>query len=233
MPRIDQLIRSLQRVKPFGQIPEQELRDFILAGQIESIAAQTLIFHEEAACSGLYVLLAGQVQLCRHSAEGHITILAVFDPVIMFNEVAALDGGANPVTAIAGSASTIWRISSDRLSQFLSAHALISLELLKILAGRNRLLVNHLQNLSFYPVQIRTAKLLLELSNNGSQPVDRRRYPNHQLAARIATVPEAFSRALKALRESGAIEATPQSIFITRPQCLTQLTRSAADKFQP
>jgi CRP/FNR family transcriptional regulator len=221
----DRLTQLLHQVPQFRQIPEQDLREFILAGQIDTLPGEMIIFGEDEPCAGLYVLLHGQVRLCRHSLEGQVSILAIIDPVIMFNEVAALDSGSNPVTAITCQETILWRIAPERLHTFLSGNPLICLELLRILAGRNRRLVAQFQDLSFRTVQARAAKLLLELSANGSQPIDRRKSPNHQLAAQIATVPEAFSRALKTLRESGAIEVTPQFIRVRDPERLSQLAR--------
>jgi CRP-like cAMP-binding protein len=223
---IDHLTQLLLQVKPFARIPAREVRDFILAGQIFNMPAGAVIFHEEAPCAGVFVLLRGQVQLCRISAEGQVSIITVFDPVIMFNEVAALDGGANPVTAVALADTSLWRISADGLQEFLLQHPNICLELLRVMAGRNRRLVAHFQDLSFRTVLARAAKLLLELTENGLRPVDRRQQPNHRLAGRIATVPEAFSRALKALRESGAVAVEPKAIHVLDP---AQLGRIAGE----
>jgi CRP/FNR family transcriptional regulator len=219
----DRLTQLLNQVPQFRQIPEQDLREFILAGQIDSLPGETIVFGEDELCAGLYVLLRGQVRLCRHSLEGQVSILAIIDPVIMFNEVAALDGGPNPVSAITNQETTLWRIAPERLHTFLLGNPSVCLELLRILAGRNRRLVAQFQDLSFRTVQARAAKLLLELSANGTHPIDRRKSPSHQLAAQIATVPEAFSRALKTLRESGAIEVTPQFIRVRDPEHLGQL----------
>jgi len=226
---IDQLTQLLLNVKQFARIPEREVREFILAGQMFTVPAGAVIFNAEEPCAGLYVLLRGQVQLCRISLEGQMSIITVFDPVIMFNEVAALDGGPNPVTAMALAETSLWRVSADGLQDFLLQHPNICLELLRVMAGRNRRLVTHFQDLSFCTVQARAAKLLLELSENGCRTVDRRQQPNHRLAARIATVPEAFSRALKALREVGAVEVLPRTIRVLDLVSLSRLAQLRLD----
>jgi hypothetical protein len=67
--------------------------------------------------------------------------------------------------------------------------------------------------------------LRLEVSRNGQVPIDRRLHPNHQLAAQIATGPEAFSRSLRLFNESGDIQTSARIIQILRPHQLLQVTQ--------
>ena len=102
------LAKRLQRVEHFNNISLEEVERIILAGTIKSFAKNQVIFSEEEPSSGMYVLLNGQVQLCKISLQGQISILSVINPVIMFNEVFALDNGPNPITAVADQDSLIW-----------------------------------------------------------------------------------------------------------------------------
>ena len=94
-----------------------------------------------------------------------------------------------------------------------------------MLAERNRLIVAQYYDLSFRSVLARTAKLLLELSQNGQQTIHRRDNPIHMLAARIATVPEAVSRALKEIEKQGAISMTRSTIEVRLPWVLANLAQ--------
>ncbi|NIP44079.1 MAG: cyclic nucleotide-binding domain-containing protein, partial [Gammaproteobacteria bacterium] len=60
-----------------------------------------IIFREGEDCSGLFVLLKGLVHLYKMGLQGKETIVTSVQPVIMFNEVPIIDGGPNPVTALA------------------------------------------------------------------------------------------------------------------------------------
>lgn len=220
---ISDLVHIIEKVGPFRGMAEEEIRSLILSGQMLDFQREAVIFREEEPCAGLHVLLKGQVQLCKISQGGQISILSVMDPIVMFNEVAALDGGPNPVTAFAGSPSTLWKILPETLHAFLMGHPLVQAGLLKVLASRNRLLIEHVQDLSFRSVLSRTAKLLLELSANGGQTVDRRAHPNYQLAARISTVPEALSRSLRSLNAEKSIELTKHTIIVLNTQRLMEV----------
>ena len=219
---IQQLTQQLARVRHFRDLPAAELQAIIAAGRIQRFAREAVIFMENEPCAGLFVLLEGQVQLCKLSPDGQVAILAVYEPVIMFNEVAALDQGSNPATAIALADTAAWRLEPQPLEALVLKHPQIALGMLRLLASRNRRLVSHFEDLSFRPVLARTAKLLLELSQQGTCPIDRRKNPNYQMASRIATIPEAFSRSLGIFKSNADVLCTYHSIQVLQPARLQE-----------
>lgn len=225
IPDLPNLLAQLHRVQHFRQLPEADVRAIIMAGGVRRYAAGETICAEGEPCSGMFVLLRGRVHLEKLGPLGQRFIIAVIEPVIMFNEVAALDGGPNPATAVTTHDSLIWQVSCDHFQALLKQHPEISLGMIQVLARRNRLLVSQYADLSFRPVQARVAKMLLELSDAGRHPIDRRKHPNHEMAARIATVPEAFSRAPNTFRRSGCITTTRTTITVS---CIEDLIALAA-----
>jgi CRP/FNR family transcriptional regulator len=223
MYTVSDLVQLLGSVKHFHRIKPEDLEQIILDGRVQEYQAGEFIFQEDSPNAGLFVLLQGQIQLCKHSALGQNAILSIFDPVIMFNEVAALDRGHNPVTAIAVEPSQVWRLEADHLDRLILQYPHIGLGLLRVVAARNRHLVAQFEDLSFRSVLARAAKLLLELSVNGTLPIDRHKHPVYQMAARIATVPEAFSRTLKVFRTNGDIRSSGSVIEVVNPAHLKEL----------
>lgn len=217
------LVHRLSKVKHFLQMRPEELEEIVRVGQTRSFSSGEIIFQEDAPGAGLFVLLSGQIQLCKLSPQGQNAILAVFDPVIMFNEAPALDRGPNPVTAVAVEDTVVWRLDSEHLDRFILNYPQIGLGLLRVLAARNRHLVDRFGDLSFRTVLARAAKLLLELSADGTRVIDRRKHPVHQMAARIATVPEAFSRSLKVFKTNGDIQCAGSTIEVTNPARLKEI----------
>ncbi len=222
----DHLVGMLRGVGPFGSIPEGEIRNFIQLGVQRRYSREELIFQENEREACLYVLLRGRVRLCKLSPSGQVSILTILEPVVMFNEVAAIDEGVTAVTAQTDEESLVWSISGADLRRFLIQYPYITFSMLKVMAERNRQLVGQFQNLSFRSVLARSAKLILELGNESAHGVDRRRYPNHVLAAWIATVPEAFSRSLKILREEGAVETSLHWIKVTDLERLQEIAQT-------
>ncbi|MEK6256865.1 MAG: Crp/Fnr family transcriptional regulator [Chloroflexota bacterium] len=188
------------------------------------------ILLESEPCSGLCVLLRGEVQLYKLSLEGKENTIAIIKPVIMFNEVAAIDGKPNPVSALALKNSIVWRTDYETFQLGLERFPELGIGLLPILARRNRKLIAKYADLSFRPVIERVAKMLLELSDYGMHPIQRESNSAQQMAAQIATVPVVISRSLGELRDKGYIETTRSEILVLQPQ---ELARLGLLEFEP
>lgn len=212
-------------IRHFRDLPYADVVGIVASGKVRRVVRDETIFVEGEPSAGLCVLFTGLVHLCKLGPQGEVGILGVVEPVIMFNEVAALDGGPNPVTAVAAEDSVLWQISADRFGTLLHRYPQIGLGLLPILARRNRLLISQVEDLSFRSVLARTAKLLLDLSARGAQPIARKQHPNHELAARIATVPEAFSRCLHIFRDKGYLCASRHTLTVLEPERLAEIAQ--------
>lgn len=219
------LVESLGRVEHFKRLAEADRAEIVNAGQIRTFPAGSVIFREAEAAAGMFVLFDGHVHLCKLGPQGQQTIVAEIEPVIMFNEVTVLDGGPNLTTAIAVQDCTTWNISFENFQALLKRYPMVGLGLLRVLAQRTRNLLSQYEDLSFRSVVARTAKLLLDLSEHGKRPIDRKIHPNADMAARIATVPEALSRSLQILRKNGDIVCTRTTIVVNQPQTLEKFAQ--------
>jgi len=226
----ENLAERLGNVSHFMKLPLADRLSIILAGQMRLFPAGTTILAEEEPCAGMYVLLKGHVHICKLGPQGQQSIIADIDPVIMFNEVALLDGEPNPYTAIATQNCLAWHISHQAYAKLLQRYAKdqymqVALGLLDIMARRYRQLLSSYADLSFLTVPVRVAKLIYELSDCGRKPIDRRETSISEMAAHISTVPEAISRALNFLRCQGIIHTTRTKITVLQPDELVRLTQ--------
>lgn len=214
--QMDNLTNLLRRVWHFRHLSPGDLSRIITAGQIKRFREEEMIFHEGAESAGMFVLLNGRVDLYKQSPDGQEQIIAVIEPVIMFNELTVIDNGSNPYTAIAQRDCVTWNISHQAFCDLVRRYPdpEIGLGLLRILAARTRLLINRCEDLSYRPVLARTAKLLIELSSGGTAIINRGEYPIKKLAAHVASVPEVVSRSLSSLQEKGLIRADRQEIEV-------------------
>jgi len=217
------LIARLGGVSHFHHLSETDRTRIVSAGQIHFYPAGSMIFEEGGDCAGLFVLFKGYVNLCKLGLQGQETIISVIKPVIMFNEVAVLDGGPNPLSARAVEDCATWRLSHEAFLSLAKNYPEVGTGLLRILASRFRAILNQYEDLLSRPVCARTAKIILDLSRHGSVPVDRRHHSNQELAAMAATGPEVFSRALKRLREAGVIDCTRAEIRVRKPDNLAEI----------
>jgi CRP-like cAMP-binding protein len=232
MFEIPDLISRLTKVRHFKSLPISAIHEIVSAGQVQTHSVGSIIYREGWETAGLFVLFRGRVHLCKTSFQGQESIISVIEPVIMFNEVATLDGDVNPVTAITFEKSITWHISRDRFQLLMEKYPILGISLLNVLAKRNRMLISKYEDLIARPVKARTAKLLLDLSAYGTQPVDRTEHSNQLLAARISTVPEAVSRSIKILRETGAIETNRSQIIVNCPDTLAEIAQVDNELFK-
>lgn len=219
---MEDLVARLGHVRHFRDLPQTAIRAIVTAGQIKRFAAGSVIFLEGDPCAGMFVLLAGQVHICKAGGRGQQEIMAVMEPVIMFNEVAVLDGGPNPTMAIAARDCVTWCIACDAFHGLVRSFPEVGLSLLPVLAARNRVLISRYEDLASRTVVARTAKLLISLSRHGNTPIDRRQHTVDQLSAHIGSVREPVSRSLKTLRDEGLIEYTRSAITICDIQGLAR-----------
>lgn len=206
-----------------------DLISIVRAGNIVRKTNGETIFWEQQPCSGLFVLLKGQVHLYKHGPEGQEYILSVLNPVTMLNEVAVLDEGGNPATAVAQGETMLWQVSCARFRDLMQKYPQVAFGLLPILAGRNRLLLSQYEDLCFLTVRARTAKLLLEYSNHGEKNIDRRDLKIQQIAARIFTSPDVVSRTISLLAINGMIDSDRQTIEVKDAGALAKLAHLEPD----
>jgi CRP/FNR family transcriptional regulator len=227
------LAERLGHVSHFLKLPLNDRLAIIVSGQMRLFSPDAIIFSEGEPCAGMFVLLRGHVHICKLGQQGQQNIIADIDPVIMFNEVALLDGGPNPYTAIATQNSFAWQISNAAYQKLLRRYAQdqymeVALGLLGIMANRYRQLLDTYADLSFLTVPNRLAKLIYELSAQGQAPINRHENPINEMAAHIASVPEAISRSLNILKCQGIITTTRSTITVLKPQELARLAHTDA-----
>jgi len=226
------LLERLGTVPHFKGLPESALKDIVYAGQVLTYSEGSVIFSEGEPSSGLYVLHRGQVHLCKCGLHGQETIIARIKPVIMFNEVPTIDGGPNPVTARAVQDCTIWHVSSGRYQMLMKRYQELGTGLLRVLAARNRLLFARYEDLLSLPVLARVAKMMLDLSSMGENPISRSQYTNQKMAALAATVPEAISRSIRTLREMELLDSTRTKITILSQARLADIAQVGPMEFE-
>ncbi len=225
MDELHSLAESLRSVRFFERLTDADLLNIVAGGQIRNFLSGETIFSEDEACAGMHVLIRGQVHLCKMGPQGQVNIMAIVVPVIMFNEVAVLDGGPNPVTAIAVQDCLLWKISHDSFHALLKHYPQLGLGLLRILAARNRQMLTQYGDLSFRSVLARAAKLLLDLSNYGQISISRHEHSINEMASRIASVPEAISRSLNTFKAQGVITSNRTMIVVCSPEKLAGLAQ--------
>lgn len=186
-------------------------------------APGAVIFLEGDAAPAFYYVDSGWVKIVKMSPEGREQILYVWGPGEIFGGVGVFVNRPAPATAIALEATTLWVLPSDTIRRMFTTDPTLALPVLDFMASRISELVELVADLSLHTVTARLARLLLEQAQDDL--IHRHSWATQaEMAARLGTVPDVLSRALRTLIEAGLIQVQRHQIQILDRQGLLEYT---------
>ena len=186
-------------------------------------APGAVIFLEGDAAPAFYYVDSGWVKIVKMSPEGREQILYVWGPGEIFGGVGVFVNRPAPATAIALEATTLWVLPSDTIRRMFTTDPTLALPVLDFMASRISELVELVADLSLHTVTARLARLLLEQAQDDL--IHRHSLATQaEMAARLGTVPDVLSRALRTLIEAGLIQVQRHQIQILDRQGLLEYT---------
>ena len=222
---MEEYTKLLSSVSFFKNLGPADLVRIINSGQLKRYKKDKYIYYKDDPSAGMYVLFTGKVHLCNYGCDGQSQIFSTIEPVTMFNEVTAIDGGPNPATAIAVKDCLTWNIGYEDFENLVRKYPdpVLGLAMMRVLAGRTRELIDLCGDLTFKTVVSRCAKLILELSENGAKSIQRHEFPLADLSALLATAPESVSRSLSWLDKQGLIKTDRTHISVLKTDELLEI----------
>jgi CRP/FNR family transcriptional regulator len=222
---VEKYIKLLSSVSHFNNLKPSDLLRIINSGRLKRYRKDAFIYQQGDPGAGMYVLFSGKVHICNYNCDGQIQVFSIIEPVIMFNELTAIDGGPNPATAIAVKDCLTWNIDYESFEDLVKQYPdpVVGLAMMRVLAGRTRNLITLCGDLSFRSVLSRCIKLILELSEDGTKIIDRSEFPLVDLSARVATAPESISRSLSWLDKRGLISCDRNQITVQNTSALLDM----------
>ncbi|NOZ51134.1 MAG: Crp/Fnr family transcriptional regulator [Chloroflexi bacterium] len=215
----DQIGRTAPNVIVRRVIYFQDQSDEVLAALaavavcLQYPAAVMILMQDEPATS-LYYVEKGEVKISRLLRDGREHVFHIVRAGETFNDVAALDGGLNPATAITRTDVVVWRISRCDLQRLTSLYPSLAWALIESIARRARHLVGVVENLAGRNVRGRLAHLLLAEARRYETTAVPRMLTQEEMASRLGTVREMVGRALRGLAADGIIKFDRHRIMI-------------------
>jgi CRP/FNR family transcriptional regulator len=194
---------TLARIEVFRGLNAPARQALLHGGVRKRFGADEVLFTAGSASRGLFVILEGQVRVVR-AASDRQHVVHTEGPGGTLGEVPLFEGGTYPATAIAARPTTCVVLTRDALRAAISADVSLAWAFLSQLSARVRLLVNRLDRLAAQSVQARLAGLILTRtgSANGAFTLGGTQV---EIAEELGTVREVVVRALRELRQLGAI----------------------------
>jgi CRP-like cAMP-binding protein len=184
-----------------------------------------VIFWQSEECQGLYILEKGKVKLYKLSSMGRELIIRILEPGASFNEVPVFDHGGNEVNVATMEESEIWLIDKTILQQMTHQSTELAQAVITNLTRNLRTLVGLVEEVSFYQVTNRLARLLVQLPEEQLSGAQAQRLTQDIMAARLGTVREVVARSLRDLDRCGAIRVRRGKIYILDMALLNELAQ--------
>lgn len=218
-----QFVRTLQRVPRLGELTDDTQRAIAAVAIHRQFGSGQVIFLEGEPANCIYVLESGWVKASRMTREGREQALMFFRPVEVFGDIAALTGAAYPGTAVALEPVSAWAIPARTILDAIPRRPDLATAIIRHLGERILHYVALVEDLSLRSVEARVANALLRNAELHDQRliVPRREWTTFdQMAARLGTVRDVLSRALKTLEAEQLLTVERQSIVILDPKGL-------------
>jgi len=211
----------------FEGIPRYDLRRIDDAARRHRYQAGATIFNEGEACAGFHVVVDGLVRIYRMNVEGRLHTLSLLRPISTFNEVAAVDGGANPFNAVAVTSAEVLVISHERLLNLMSTEPALLSNYVQALAHLNREYIERLEDMTFRSIPSRLAKLFLHETTYADQISETpTQLTQEEMAAILGTTREVVGRALRGLLNAGLLEKRGRHVYVVDRRGLERLAET-------
>lgn len=212
-------IATLRKVSFFSHLDDEALQSLAEAAVPRSWSKGEIIFSEGTPCPGLFVVHSGAVKIFKTSLKGREQVLTIETAGRAVAELAVLDEGSYPASAMAMEEAILLLIRKQDFQNLCRLHPEIGFRIIKALAARFRKLVGLVEALAFLEVGQRLAKLLFEKASlhgkPGQGPLEFTLDQSHQeLAAQIGTVRELVSRSFARFQEQQLLSVKNRTITI-------------------
>jgi len=207
-------LQILKTCRYFDSVREEILIEISEGMQLLHFTRGEAVFWENERSSGLYIIEKGSVKLYKLSQQGRELVIEVFSNGDSFNEVPVFDGENNPVNVAALEECDIWVVDAESIRKSLYKYPEVTKAVVLNLSKNLRMLVTKVEELSFFQVTNRLARLIDNLPKEQLSGPSSVRLTRDELAARLGTVREVVTRSLKELERSGAIAVSRREIKI-------------------
>ncbi len=189
--------------------------------------AGAMIFSESECCAGFYIAVEGLVRLYRVNTDGRLHTLSLLRAPATFNEVAAVDGGANPFNAAAVTAVELRIISHEALIGLLASDRALLTNTVQALARLNRDYIERLEDMTFRTIPSRLARLFLHEASYAGQIAELpSQLTQEEIASILGTTREVVGRALRGLLNAGLLRKHGRSFTIVDREGLHALAEN-------
>ncbi|APZ43526.1 Crp/Fnr family transcriptional regulator [Acidihalobacter ferrooxydans] len=193
----------------------------------QSLAAGTVLFHQNDAAAHYYIVEHGLIELDRLSPDGSGKVIELIGPGELFAEaVMFMNLPRYPVTARAVDDSAVLVLRNIALLDLLTTDNTLALHMLGHLSMRLHHLVQEIETLTLHDARYRLANYLLGECERRDTTRLTLPAPKQVIASRLGIKPETFSRLMHSLRSTGVIDVRGATLVVNDLAVLRNLLDS-------
>ncbi|MFC6093345.1 Crp/Fnr family transcriptional regulator [Saccharothrix lopnurensis] len=214
-----------------GRLPAPERHELLSAGRLVNFRPGEFLVREGDMTTSVYVLLTGMAKVTVNASSGHTTLLAIRVAGDIIGEMAPIDEAPRSASVAAALPTRAAALTGDAFLKFLGKHPKASLEMLRTISYKLRSATAARSITGGYPVTARLAQVLRDLGHAYGKPGDQgleihAPLTQADLAALVGASQPAVHKALRTLRDQGAIRTGYRSISIASESALDEVADS-------
>ena len=221
-------VELLKQCPLFAGLKEEDLKRIRGIALFKQVGKKEVLFSDGEEAKGFYVILSGKVKLYKISPEGKEQILHVVSAPDAFAEAALFLEGSYPAFAESLNDCRLLFFPKRVFIQFIERNPQLSINMIVSLSDFLRKFTSLIEELSLKEVSSRVAKYLIDLSlklaKDGKHPTEvYLDLSKTQLASKLGTISETFSRTLSKMKAKGVIDVRKNKILILKQELLEEM----------
>ena len=218
-------IAALEQVKLFAGLAAEDLVALAANLQRRRYGKGQFIFQQGDPGLCLYLVESGKVKIASFSSEGKGLVLNLLGPGDFFGELALLDGEPRSADAVAQEPCQLLLLQRDDFMDFLEARPHVAIKLLATVSRRLRHTTQQAEDIIFFDLPARLARVLLELAEAERTSVEGEwviasRPTQAELAEMVGATRESVNKWLGAYEEQGLVRRERNQLVILQPEAL-------------
>ncbi|MDD2724733.1 MAG: Crp/Fnr family transcriptional regulator [Methylovulum sp.] len=210
---------GLKKIAFLSLLPDEAIESLALKAKCCTFPKQTIIISEKDETDSLYIIVSGRVKIFTSDNGGREVTLMTQETGSYFGELALLGNEPRSASVMTLEKTVCGIISKGDFKIWLTEYPDVTLNLLKDMSEKIRILTRRVKNLALSNVHERTVQVLYKLAckeENGDLVIHDR--PTQlELASMIGASREMINKVLRELEKKGYLENHDKSILIKIP----------------
>ncbi len=219
MQRIDRHPTDLKKLPPFSWFEEPQLSRALSAVQRREYASRVVIQQAGSTADGLYLLLAGRVQIVHHNAEGREFIAGTVGPHDFFGELGLFEGEKCIASIRSSQPCQVLYIPRPMVLLCLSTIDHAAMFMLQKVATRLGTCHRKLAEIALTNVYQRIARAMIENTSEAEREAILP-FGAEELARRVGASREMVSRVVRGMVDQGLVRRHKKQLLVLNRQAL-------------